>query len=71
MIQTQPADNAIPKIKASVCPFDCADTCNLNIQVKDNEILRVKGYGITLSLRENLQQGLNLPAWMGPRPPTN
>jgi anaerobic selenocysteine-containing dehydrogenase len=48
MIHQQPAEDTVAKIdvaevKASVCPFDCADTCSLNIEVKDNEILRVRG----------------------------
>jgi len=27
----------------TVCPFDCADTCSLSVEVNDNTIVRVKG----------------------------
>jgi len=30
-------------VRPSVCPFDCADTCSLNVEVNDNRVVRVKG----------------------------
>jgi anaerobic selenocysteine-containing dehydrogenase len=35
--------SSVTEIRPSVCPLDCPDTCSLNVTVKDNQIVEVKG----------------------------
>ena len=43
LIRRVPAMSSVTEIRPSVCPLDCPDTCSLNVTVKDNQIVEVKG----------------------------